>query len=188
MDSENRNSPEEIFPLVDEHGNVIGQATRSKCHDGSKLLHPVVHLHIFNSKGELFLQKRSNTKDIQPGKWDSSAGGHIGSGETPEKAVLREAYEELGITEAQPCFITKYIIETDMERELTYCFFAIYDGKITIDNYEVSGGSFWKIEKISSHIGKGIFTQNFEQDFMKFLSQGIDKYLHSDHNPLVEPE
>ena len=57
---------EEIFPLVDEQGIVVGQASRSVCHDGSKLLHPVIHLHIFNSKGELYLQKRSATKDVQP--------------------------------------------------------------------------------------------------------------------------
>ena len=48
----------EVFPLVDEEGNVIGSATRGECHDGSKLLHPVVHLHVFNGKGELYLQKR----------------------------------------------------------------------------------------------------------------------------------
>ncbi len=57
---------EEIFPLVDEDGNITGQAPRSVCHNGSKLLHPVIHLHIFNSKGQLFLQKRSPLKDVQP--------------------------------------------------------------------------------------------------------------------------
>lgn len=77
--------PEEIFPLVDETGNIIGQAPRSVCHDGSKLLHPVIHLHIFNSEGDLYLQKRSATKDVQPDKWDSSVAGHIDLGEMPEK-------------------------------------------------------------------------------------------------------
>ena len=60
--------PEEWFPVVDEDGNTIGNAPRRVCHDGkSMLLHPVVHLHLFNTKGELFLQKRAKTKDIQPG-------------------------------------------------------------------------------------------------------------------------
>ena len=47
---------QEIFPLVDADGNVIGSATRGECHNGSYLLHPVVHLHVFNSQGELYLQ------------------------------------------------------------------------------------------------------------------------------------
>ena len=88
---------EEIFPLVDEAGNLVGSATRKECHSGSMLLHPVVHLHIFNSKGELFLQKRSSLKDIQPGKWDTAVGGHIDLGENVEMALRREAREELGI-------------------------------------------------------------------------------------------
>ena len=65
---------EEMFPIVDEEGNITGAATRGECHNGSKLLHPVVHLHVFNSKGELYLQKRPEWKDIQPGKWDTSVG------------------------------------------------------------------------------------------------------------------
>ena len=59
---------DELFPIIDEDGNVIGKATRRECHSGSMLLHPVVHLHVFNSKGELYLQKRSLSKDIQTRK------------------------------------------------------------------------------------------------------------------------
>ena len=66
MQSDNN---EEMFPVVDEEGNIIAAATRGECHNGSKLLHPVIHLHVFNSKGELYLQKRPDWKDIQPGKW-----------------------------------------------------------------------------------------------------------------------
>ena len=58
---------EEMFPIVDENGNIISAATRGECHNGSRLLHPVVHLHLFNSKGEIYLQKRPAWKDIQPG-------------------------------------------------------------------------------------------------------------------------
>ena len=88
---------EEWFPLIDEQGNTIGKATRRECHNGSKLLHPVVHLHIINNDGELYLQKRSTNKDIQPGKWDTAVGGHIDYGETVEEALSREVREELGI-------------------------------------------------------------------------------------------
>lgn len=168
---------EEIFPLVDEKGYIIGQAPRSVCHDGSKLLHPVIHLHIFNSEGELYMQKRSATKDVQPDKWDSSVAGHIDLNETPEEAVLREAGEELGISCIEPHFIMKYIIETDTERELSYCFYTIYDGHFSLNKEELSDGRFWKIEEIQSNLDKGVFTTNFELDFIRFLNKGLNSLI-----------
>lgn len=165
---------EEIFPLVDDEGNVIGQATRSECHNGSKLLHPVIHLHVFNKEGKLFMQKRSATKDVQPNKWDSSAGGHIDLNETPQQAALREAGEEIGLHNLTIHYIDKYIIETDVERELTYCFYTQTSQEPKIDMKEVSDGRFWDINEIKEQLGKDIFTPNFEFDFIHFLSDGFD--------------
>ena len=89
----NKDNKDEMLPLVDENGIIIGAATRGECHNGSKILHPVVHLHVFNSNGELYLQKRPEWKDIQPGKWDTSVGGHIDLGENVEMALKREVKE-----------------------------------------------------------------------------------------------
>ena len=72
-----------------------------------KILHPVVHLHVFNSKGDLFLQHRPAWKDIQPDKWDTATGGHVDYGESVEEALYREVKEELGITDFTPVFICK---------------------------------------------------------------------------------
>lgn len=168
---------EEIFPIVDEGGNITGQAPRSVCHNGSMLLHPVVHLHIFNPAGELYLQKRSATKDIQPGKWDTSVAGHIDLHERPEQAVLREAREELGLFNINPRFILKYIIETDRERELSYCYYAIYDGGFVLNKDEVADGRFWKMDEIRTQLGKGVFTTNFELDFNRFLDIDIYNFI-----------
>ena len=81
---------QELFPVLDEAGNVVGKASRGECHNGSRLIHPVVHLHLLNSRGELYLQKRPAWKDIQPGKWDTAVGGHVDYGETIEEALRRE--------------------------------------------------------------------------------------------------
>ena len=108
----NMDNKKELFPFVDEEGNVIGSILRGEAHDGSKKLHPVVHLHVFNSRGELFLQKRPIWKDIQPDKWDTACGGHVDYGETIDKALRREVSEELGIKDFVPTRVTSYVIES----------------------------------------------------------------------------
>ncbi len=160
---------EEWFPLVNEEGETIGKATRRECHSGSKQLHPVIHLHIFNDAGELYLQKRSMNKDIQPGKWDTAVGGHIDYGETVEEALRREVREELGITEFTPQFMTRYIFESAIEKELVNTFRTVYNGEIQPDTEELDGGRFWLMEDIKTNLGKNVFTPNFEQEFRRLF-------------------
>jgi len=162
----NYSDPEEIFPVVDKDGNTIGEAPRSVCHDGiSKLLHPVVHLHLFNSTGELFLQKRAMTKDIQPGKWDTSVGGHVSPGEKIEEALFREVFEELGLKISSAHFIGKYIWESSRERELVNSFSVTSDETPVINPGEIDEGRYWTLDEIRSSLDKDIFTPNFEHEF-----------------------
>ena len=159
----------ESFPIVDEEGRVIGAATRGECHNGSKLLHPVVHLHVFHSRGEVYLQKRPEWKDIQPGKWDTSVGGHIDYGETPEQALVREVGEELGITDFVPERVGKYVFESRREKELVYVHRTTYDGPVRPSAEELDGGRFWTMDEIRAAIGQEILTPNFESEFQKFF-------------------
>ena len=162
---------EEWLPIVDSNGQIKGKAPRSLCHTDKTLMHPVIHLHVFNKKGELFLQKRPDNKLIQPGKWDTAVGGHVSFGETIEKALLREAKEEIGILDFNPELIARYRWESDVETELVFCFTTIYEGNIVTNDNELNGGTFWKIKEIKSNLGKGVFTPNFEIEFNRFLNK-----------------
>ncbi|MBO5628795.1 MAG: Cof-type HAD-IIB family hydrolase [Aeriscardovia sp.] len=164
---------QEIFPIVDESGKVTGSATRGECHSGSKLLHPVVHLHVFNSKGDIYLQRRPDWKDIQPGKWDTAVGGHIGYGETPEEALRREVREELDITDFIPEFVDKYVFESNRERELVYVNKTTYDGEIRPSKEELDGGRFWTLQEIREAMGKDILTPNFESEFRRCFGKEL---------------
>ena len=163
----------EYFPIITESGEIIGRATRKECHSGTFILHPVVHLHVFNSAGELYLQKRNINKDIQPGKWDTSVGGHVDYGEEIAEALLREVNEELGIIDFDPEFITCYKFVSKQEAELVHVYKTNYNGTISPDPGEISEGKFWKIDEIKQQIGKELFTPNFEQEFINILQKLI---------------
>lgn len=167
-------SPQELLPLVDPAGNVIGKATRTECHNGSMLLHPVVHLHVFNEKGELYLQKRPTWKDIQPGKWDTAVGGHVDFGEDIYTALLREAREELGINAEGNELVQMYEFHSEREHELVYAHKIVYDKDI-IPSEETDGGRFWTMQEIRDAIGHGILTPNFEQEFMRLFENKDNK-------------
>ncbi len=160
---------EEYCPIINIEGEIIGKATRIECHSGSMLLHPVVHLHIIKKGGYLYLQKRSKNKDIQPGKWDTSVGGHVDYGESIETALLREAYEELGIKLISPKKLVSYIFSSDIEQEMINVYFMVVDDNFecVYDNKEIDDARFWHIDEINKVLGKGILTPNFEQEFSR---------------------
>ena len=164
-----KDNNEEIFPVVDENGTTVGKATRGECHSGSKLLHPVVHLHLFDSSGRIYLQQRPLWKDIQPGKWDTAVGGHIDYGETVDAALRRETQEELGLAGLSVEFLLKYVFESERERELVHVFRATYDGDVRPSD-ELDGGRFWLLDELREAFGKGVLTPNFEQEYLKISS------------------
>jgi len=161
--------PIEYFPVVNEKGDIIGKSTRDECHSSSFLLHPVVHLHVFNTTGELYLQKRAMNKDIQPGKWDTSVGGHVDYGEEISEALTREVREELDITDFKPIPAFQYPFRSDREYELVHTFYTIYNGKIKPDPSEITEGKFWKLHDIKIKLGKNVFTPNFEREFRQLI-------------------
>lgn len=165
-----KDNASELLPLVNEEGTVIGKATRGECHGGAMLLHPVVHLHVFDADGCLFLQHRPAWKDIQPDRWDTAVGGHVDWGETVPQALQREACEELGLTEFKPEFIERYVHRSDRETELVNVFRTTIDYSPTPSD-ELDGGRFFTEKEIRERIGQNFFTPNFEKEWLRIFGQ-----------------
>lgn len=155
----------EIFPIIREDGLVIGRATRDYCHNGSRLLHPVVHLHIIDREANIYLQKRSMTKDLLPGRWDTAVGGHIKYGESVVEALLRECSEELNLREFNPVHICSYRYDTRRDAEFVFVFAAVGHFNLVPDRNEVDEGLWWTIPQIEKAAGGRRLTPNFVKEF-----------------------
>ena len=141
-----QSSVSEWFPIVEPTGIVTGRSTRQYCHGGSKPLHPVIHIHIIDRYGRIYLQKRSMNKDIQPGKWDTAVGGHVAYGESIKEALFREASEELGLTDFNPIYLETYLFESEIEKEMVNVFAAVGSYELTPDRVDVDEGRWWPVE------------------------------------------
>ncbi|RJQ52358.1 MAG: NUDIX domain-containing protein [Nitrospiraceae bacterium] len=160
---------EELLEVVNEKGEVIKTLPRSVIHGDPSLMHKVVHVLVFNDRDELLLQKRSRNKDVAPGKWDTSVGGHVDAGETTGAALQREMEEELGITECGPVFLYTYIHSNPYETELVYTHSCVHAGEIKFNKDEIDEVRFWDIEEILRALGKGIFSDNFEHEIKTYI-------------------
>ncbi len=157
---------QEWLPVIQDDGQVIAMATREYCHSGSGVLHPVVHLHVLDRLGRIYLQKRSMNKKCQPGKWDTAVGGHVDYGETVQEALMRETQEELGFNRFNPIAIKNYVFEFGSDREMVFVFAAVGNAfPIRPNPEEIEEGRFWTPEEIDEAMGKGILTPNFEGEF-----------------------
>jgi 16S rRNA (adenine1518-N6/adenine1519-N6)-dimethyltransferase len=131
----------ERFPVVDEEDRVLGEALRAEVH-GNNLRHRAVHILVFNSLGELFLQKRSRWKDRHPGLWDSSAAGHVDAGEDYDAAARRELQEELGVT-AKLTRVTKLPATEKTGQEFIWLYRAQHNGPFELAKSEIEYGEFF---------------------------------------------
>ncbi len=160
----------EIIDLVDDRNQVIGSVVRKDCHGNPALQHRAVHVFVVNSAGQYCLQKRSPAKRIQPGKWDTSVGGHIPAGESYEQGALRELAEELGIclTESRSLiFCHEYVWRSPVETEHVRTYILSYDGTIRFEPVEISETRFWSPDELRAGLGTGGFTPNLEEELKR---------------------
>lgn len=161
---------EEYLEIVNKDGEVTGLAARSEVHGNPSMLHKVVHVLVFNSSGSLLLQKRSANKDVAPGMWDTSVGGHVSAGEDILFSARREMEEELGVVPQELEYLYAYIHSNPYETELVNTYRCTYDGEISFNREEIDEVRFWKLEEIRQSVGKGRLSSNFEHEFRIYIN------------------
>ena len=142
----------DICDIVNERDEVIGRAPRSEVH-ARGLLHRAVHVFVFNSRGEVFLQKRSMKKDRQPGVWDSSCSGHVDSGEDYDQTAVRELREEIGLAlNAPPARLFKVDVCPETDAEFVWAYQCQSNGPFQLDPDEIETGDWFAPERVSRWI------------------------------------
>lgn len=154
----------EIFDVVDEQNRVVGVASRAEVHRLG-LRHRACHIVVFDRQSQVLVQQRSLTKDSSPGLWDSSAAGHVDSGETYIACAVRELSEELGVVidakELQECFLLSPEPYNGMEFAMVYTIET--DQVIRPDEVEVAAVRWLATAELEAWIAgsPGEFTEVF---------------------------
>lgn len=162
---------EEYFEVYDPAGNAVGIALRSMCHGHPELRHHTSHVVVYHPDGRLLLQKRSMSKDIQPGKWDTAVGGHVNLGEDYLAAAYRELAEELGVTEKvtlEFCFYST--IANEIETEDCAVYKLIYPGPFQKQDSEVDLLRFFTREELLDPAWQEEFTPNLKEEIKQLLA------------------
>ncbi|WPD24937.1 MAG: NUDIX hydrolase YfcD [Candidatus Electrothrix aestuarii] len=132
---------EEIVQIVDEHNRELGELPRRLMRE-QRLIHRASYILVFNAAGELFIQKRTMTKDVYPGYWDVAAGGVVQSGESYEQSAERELAEELGVGAVKMDFLFDQYYEDQENRVWGRIFTCTHEGPFTLQEEEVEYGRF----------------------------------------------
>lgn len=156
---------DEVFDVVNDRDEVIGQATRAEVH-AKGLLHRAIHVWVFDRLGRIFLQKRSKWKDMAPQRWDSSCSGHVDSGETYEAAAVREVREEIGLVLPGPASLA-LIVRAHAQEETGFEFMQVYEafseGPFQLHPAEIEEGRWWEESEVDAAIvhQPDLFTRPF---------------------------
>jgi isopentenyldiphosphate isomerase len=140
---------DEIFDIVNERDEVIGKRPRREVHRLG-LLHRAVHVLVFNARGAVFLQKRSMLKDTAKGKWDSSASGHLDTGEEYDACAVRELREEIGLKLAGPPErILRIAACAETGQEFVWVYRCTSEGPFTLHPEEIERGEWFAPEAVT---------------------------------------
>ena len=163
---------DEIFDVVDSEDMVIGKASRLQVHNND-LMHRSVHILVFNSTGSLFLQKRAMVKDESPGLWDSSAAGHVESGEDYISCAKRELNEELSLSDVQLDEVLFIPAQSTTFWEHVRVYKCVTDSNICVNKNEISEGRYIKLSEVRTlmQLKPEIHTSTFSLIYANYINK-----------------
>jgi 8-oxo-dGTP pyrophosphatase MutT (NUDIX family) len=161
---------DEIVVIVNEHNHVVGAAPRREMR-AKRLPHRSTYILVFNSLGELYVQKRTLIKDVFPGYFDVAAGGVVVAGETYEQGAERELEEEMGIRGIPLHRLFDFYFEDDHTRLWGCAFSCVYDGMVVLQEEEVESGAFVPM----SDLLRRAETEPFTPDGMYVLRRYLER-------------
>ena len=151
------NPRNEIVQIVDENNTEIAAVTRWMMRE-QQLIHRASYILVFNQTGELFVQKRTATKDVYPGYYDVAAGGVVLAGESYEESAKRELTEELGIVGAvlTPCF--EHYFEDATNKVWGKVYRCLHEGPFILQKEEIESGGFMNVMHVLDAADSTLFT------------------------------
>ena len=160
---------DEIVAIVDADNNVVGSAPRREMR-AKRLPHRSTYILVFNSRGEIYVQKRTRTKDVFPGYYDPAAGGVVLAGESYMEGALRELEEEMGIRDVPLRSLFEFYHSDDKSRVWGAAFRCVYDGEVTLQEEEVESGAFMAVDEVF----RAAATEPFTPDGLYVLRRYVD--------------
>lgn len=166
---------DEIFDVVNDRDEVIGQSTRREVH-ARGLLHRAVHVLVFNARGQLFLQKRSMAKDSAPGCWASSCSGHVDAGEDYLTAAVRELEEEIGLRISGSHLLVPILRSgpcAETEQEFVWIYRLQSEGPFVLNPSEIDSGKWFSLPELNREIAEtpASFAKSFRYLWAKLQAQ-----------------
>jgi len=166
----------ELIAVVDENDQFIENKPRNQVHQLG-LRHRAVHILVFNDQQQLFLQKRSLSKDINAGLWDTSAAGHVDAGESYDACAHRETIEELGVcVDDTLSFLFKLPAKPETGMEFVQVYRCLHNGPFTLEAGEIDGGEWFASKDVSQRVDDNDLTLT---DTFKTLWLKFEEYNHA---------
>jgi 8-oxo-dGTP pyrophosphatase MutT (NUDIX family) len=163
---------EEIVAIVDENNHLVGSAPRSEMR-AKGLPHRASYILVFNSKGQLYVQKRTPVKDVYPGYFDVAAGGVVAAGESYEESARRELEEEMGIRNVSLTHLFDFFHQDAGNRVWGRAYRCVYDGDIILQEEEVERGGFHNLETVLASSRYELYTPDGLYVLHRYLDQKI---------------
>ena len=164
---------DEIVLIVDEQNQEVAQVSRRVMREGG-LIHRACYILVFNRSQEIFVQKRTMSKDIYPGYLDVATGGVVLAGEPYELSAKRELAEELGVRKATLTPHFDFYHEADNNRVWGRVFSCMAEGPFVLQPEEVEDGFFLGLDAVQAMAA----TEQFAPDGLMVLKRFMADHAH----------